>query len=396
MISSVYLIRVLPIAEYGTLAFLIGISAFLALIFDYGFHLSFVRKIAISKTLDEYSEVISVSIFIKFILVSVFLLPYVAFTLYIDILAENLQISLMFYLVSIGQGILPMWAYQGFQNLKSATLILGVLRISQVVFIILLIDGAEDLILYPAMVGTSMIFASLLMYYDIVTTNKLLLKIKYIKSVKKYFFEATSIFLASISTSAYTLLVTFFLGIFTTTNEVALYAACEKFVHAIRGISLPFIQATYPKISENLLQKNDISVRESLKIIKKYYLPLLIVISLLTLMVALYAESILLFLYGNDYSQGAPILRTMAVLPAIILIGNIAGVQVLLSIGANHIFRNTIVFFAIAMLATLILLNNSISAIKVSLILVVLESSITITFLYFAFIKLSSIFKQQE
>lgn len=396
MITSIYLIRTLSVEEYAVLAFLIGISAFFSLIFDFGFHLSFVRKVAIAGSSHGLSEIIYISIIIKIILAIAFALPYVILSSQIEIMSEKFELALLFYLVSVGHGILPLWAYQGLQKLRGATILVAFLRATNVILVLSFVQDDGDLLLYPLIIGVSTIFISILMYINIILNNNLSFSWVYLRNIKKHFIDASTVFWGSISTSGYTLLITVFLGIFTTKNEVAIYAACEKIIHAIRGATLPIIQATYPRISEFLSKDGTKGARDCLKVIKIYYIPLLILLSFFSIVTGTFAEFILSALYGSEYAQAATLLRIMLFLPVIILIGNISGVQILLSLGLNKLFRNIIVIAALAMLTSLLILNNGMSAVRVSLLLIVTEVFITGSFLIFASLRILNILNNKR
>lgn len=391
ILINLYLIRLLSVSEYGVFALLSGIAAFFSILIDYGFHLSFVRKIAAATDPEVRSEVFVLSIILKIVFAITFLAPYLLIVTSLEMLSNHRSIALAFYLISVGTGAMPTWAYQGLQNLKFPTYLNTVVRSIGLLSVFILVKTPNDLLVYPLVNGGLLMIATVAMYAHLKRIYGFGLRRSYSRKIRSYLFEATPIFFASLSTSVYTIFVTFSLGLFSSASQVAIYSSCEKVVTALRALALPFIQATYPEIAKLLSDAENPRFTKVQEVIVRYYLPLLIFLLTTCVLLSIHAESVMKNLFGAEYIVGSGTLRIMVFVAPVIVLGNIAGVQLLLNLGGDTAFRNIIMASALTMLIAIMSINYDLTAKVAACLLVLVEVLITLAFMYYALQKVKFI-----
>ncbi len=388
LISSIYLIRNLELNEFGYIAFATALAGYFVIFCDFGYNFSATKKIAINKDdADVLSTIISTTLMAKLFLTLLGLV--VSFVvIYLMKIDDDLKLLyLSFYLIVLGQALLPAWAYQGLQDFGFFSSLVGSTKIMLALLTVYFVKDKNTLYLYPLINGIGLIIIGI--YFSVLLYIKYSLEFK-ISNLREIFLslkESAPLFLANVSSSVYTISITVFLGLSHAIDAVAIYTAADKIIQALKGIYQPISQALYPlcskKFSENIF--------EGLKFIKIVGFPSVLTMLGFGILMFVLAEDVVLILYGTSYQESIIALKVMSMVPFLISLSNIFGVQILLCLNESILFRNIIAFCSIFCLCILIYWFRELDAVKASFAVLCTELIITILTILFALMKVRNL-----
>lgn len=251
LLTLPYLVRVLGVENYGLVMFAQSFIMFFSILVDYGFNLSATREISVhrddkEKVSEIYSSVMTIKVILIFL--SFFILSVVVFSF--EKFNQDKELYLITYLMVVGQGLFPIWYFQGLERMKYIT---GINIVSRVIFtiaIFIFVNEADDYILVPLLNGLGITIGSLYSLYLIKVSFKQQFTLQSFNSIKTHFKDSTDFFLSRVSVSIYTSANAFVLGLFTNNTMVGYYSIAEKLYQAIQGLYGPINQALYPYVAK--------------------------------------------------------------------------------------------------------------------------------------------------
>jgi O-antigen/teichoic acid export membrane protein len=147
------------------------------------------------------------------------------------------------------------------------------------------------------------------------------------------------LFVSTASISLYQATNTVVLGLVAGSAAVGHYSAAEKVIQACQGLLVPISQSVYPRVSR-LMQE---SRTAAFALIRKVLRIQGSVAFALSLLLFALAPLLIRLLYGIDYEETISVLRWLAVLPFLIGLSNVFGVQTMLAMGMNQLVTRILV-----------------------------------------------------
>ncbi|MEM5811088.1 MAG: oligosaccharide flippase family protein, partial [Candidatus Aenigmatarchaeota archaeon] len=191
--------------------------------------------------------------------------------------------------------------------------------------------------------------------------------------------EGWHIFVSTIAISLYTTSNTFILGLFTNNTIVGYYSAAEKLIKVFQSLLTPISQTVYPHISKIAKESKEMAVM----FIKK----LAMLVGLLTLVISstifVFADSIVKIILGDQYFESIKVLRIFALLPFVIGLSNVFGIQTMLPLNYKNAFSNILISASLINICMALILTPLYKHIGMSISVLFTETFVTLSmFIY--------------
>jgi PST family polysaccharide transporter len=340
LVTIPYLARVLGASGWGLVAFAQGFGSYVALIGEYGFALSATREIARYRDdREKLTKILAGVLGAEGVLVGISILVAAIAAWWIPIFRVHPQLFAGGMLLAAGQAFNMMWFFLGLENMRlvASLDVLAKALASACVFAFVHHPGQEWRVLF---IQGSGFFLSggicLGLAYRQVPA-----RFPNWSSVKDALRMGWSMFVFRGSVSLYTAGNAFILGLFVAPQFVGYYAGGEKICQAFLRLLSPLNQTLFPRLSHLVLQARERAARLAL-----------ISVSITGLggaamgaVAFLFAPALVRMILGLGFDPAIPILRVLALLPPLIALSNVFGVQWMLPLGMDRPFI-TIVLLA--------------------------------------------------
>ena len=221
----------------------------------------------------------------------------------------------------------------------------------------------------------------------LIVFNKFQLKYVFPKTslLKLQIKNGWNLFLSTVWINLYTTSNVFILGLFAPANVVGYFAAADKIRSAFQGILSPMSQSVFPYVNKLLSE----SYERFINFNKKLFKIALLVGTIISIALFLFAEPLVNIVLGRDYQSSILVLKIIAWLPVVIFLSNVLGIQTMLPLNKHKSFSAILFFAALINLVLSFILVPKYFEIGTSISVLVTEIFVTIAF--FVFIKKSKI-----
>jgi len=365
-----YVVRVLGPAKYGLINFAAAFIAYFNLISEYGFNLSGTKAISLVRDdKKELSRMFSVILFIKIVL-SLFSFLILLIVVYsIPFFNNNWDIYLLSFGMVIGWILFPGWFYQGIEQMKYITILQVTIRSIVTVLIFILIKEESDYLLLVLLYSITQISLGIAGLIIARINFHVRFSIPAFVDVKDQLKLGWNIFQSMIAINIYTTSNTFILGLFASETVVGYYAAADKIRIAFHGILSVLSQSVFPYVN-NLYKESYQKFKSFIKLLLKVETSLGFIISLVLF---IFSYQITDFLLGEKFAGSGEILRIISVIPFLVSISNVFGIQTMLTLGHDKDFNKIISGAATVHLILLLILVPKYFAIGTAATVVVTE-----------------------
>lgn len=378
LLTIPYLIKVIGIEYFGLLSFAGAIIGYLIIVTQYGFELTAVREVSINKN----NQIKLIEIFSSVMTIKIFMLILTFLVLFILTFFEKFEFGKVVYFLSfgmvIGDVLFPRWFFQGIEQMKYITYINITSRIVFTAAIFVLVTKQEDFYMVPILNSLGVIVGGLYSIYFINKKFNIKFKIQRWATIKFYLLDSWYIFISHLGINLYTNALTIILGFFAPLSTVGYYSAAEKLIRAVISLSRPIYQTVYPHIMALMKESEE----KALIFIRKVIIYSFIFSVIVSVIIFFLSEFIVTLLFGQNFELTILLLQILSILPIIVGLNNIIGVQVMLAYDYKKEFSKIIVYIGILSLLLSIPLAYKYEAIGIAV------SSILIEFLILLVINL--------
>jgi PST family polysaccharide transporter len=380
------LVRVLGPEKYGLVNFATAFTAYFTILTDYGFNLSATQEI--SKNRNDSNRVAEIFSSVFTLKMMFFVVSAVIFLIVVLIVPQfhaHLLLFFVTFLSVLGTGLFPLWLFQGIEKMNYILIITVSVRLIVTILIFVLIKNENDFIIFAGLNTSAQFvigFTGLL-----IVLNKF--QIKYIfpkiSLLKLQIQNGWNLFLSTVWINLYTTSNVFILGLFAPATVVGYFAAADKIRMAFQGILSPMSQSVFPYVN-NLL--ND-SYERFISFNKKLFKIALLVGTIISFALFLFAEPLVNIVLGKDYQSSILVIRIIAWLPLLIFLSNVLGIQTMLPLNKHKSFAIILFFAAIINLVLSFILVPK--YFEMGTAISVLATEIFVTIAFFTFVKKNKI-----
>jgi len=298
LLTVPYLVRVIGVDLFGLLAFANATIAYFNVITDFGFSLTATREVSLNrddnkKIIEIFSSVLTIKLVLLLLSLSILIILGYIFPIF----GDDFTIFILSFGLVLGQMIFPQWFFQGMEKMQYVTYFNIGAKIFYTLFIFILINKRSDYYLVPLLNSLSFIISGLISLVIINRKFKVKFKVQRLCVLKKYFKDSFKVFKGTFSYSAIAPTTIFLTGSFFGNLIVGYYSAVEKMIRGIAYLASPIAQAIFPFLAKEFTE----NPKKTLKISIKISLSFLILTLLISLFLGFNAETVLAFLYKEDF-----------------------------------------------------------------------------------------------
>jgi PST family polysaccharide transporter len=343
-ITFPYLVRVLGPSLFGSIAFTQGIIQYFVLFTDYGFNLTGPREIAKQDSNEKIGKIFAAILGAKIFLLMIATLAF-GMMCYLFFLCGGYDIKLFvaIYITVIGNVLFPIWFFQGIQQMRYITIVNTIARFISVVGIFCLVKTQTDYLWAAFLQAVPTVIAAIISFYILHIRYPETLQLTSTKEIKEVLKNSWDVFISTIAISIYTASNIVILGFMTNPVIVGYFSGAQKIINCVQMLMTPVSQAIYPHISKLVEQDRHIAVQ----FIKKMLLILGGSNLILSLVILIMAGPIVHLLLGTQFEKSIVMLRILAMLPFIISLSNVFGIQTMLPFGMQKEFSHILIGSAI-------------------------------------------------
>lgn len=338
LVTIPYLARVLGVAGWGLVAFAQSFGTYMSVFGDYGFALSATREVARHRDdRDAVAEIVAGVLGAKTLLAIGMIAVAAGVRWWVPIFRGNGPLLWAGLFWALARTSSMIWYFQGCERMRTVAWLDIVTQSLAAVAIFIVVRKPSDGWLALALQGAGYLasfFIGLALTYREVAA-----RVPTWHSIRDALSMGWSMFLFRGSVSLYTAGNAFILGLFVSPVWVGYYAGAEKISRAFLNMLNPVSQALYPRLSHLVYHARDRAVRLA---------RLAVAVmgcggALLGGLVFILAPPLVRTILGPGYGAAVPVLRILALLPPLIALSNVFGIQWMLPLGMDRAFNAIII-----------------------------------------------------
>lgn len=322
LVAVPYLARVLRPEGWGMVVFAQSFAAWLALVLEYGFYLSATREIARWRAdRERMAQVVAGVQGARLVLLGIVTIG--AGVAYLLVPAFQREPAYLFWgwAIAVVQGFTPFWYYQGVERMRGAALAEAGAKIAATAGVFVWVRDPADgwiALALQALAGLVWVVGGNLWIYRSVPFRGLRLR-----GAGAMLRDAFGLFVYRSAAGAYLQANAFIFGMIAGAPAVAFFGGAERIIRGAINLIHPATQVLYPRIS-NLVEEDQTAAGRLLGVSLVWVGGLGAGICLVAFFGAPWIVPVFL---GPGYEAAIPILRGLALLPPIIALSTVVGIQ---------------------------------------------------------------------
>jgi len=367
LLTFPYLIRILGSETYGLVIWSWSIITFFILFINFGFNLSVTKYIAIHKdNKKKLSEIVSTAIATRLILFFVSLVLFLILVEIVPKMHENRVLFYLFFGLTIGETLMPIWYFQGIEKMKYTAIITSLVKILFTVMVFWIIKEQSDYLKVPILYAVASLISASIAYWIILIKDKIRLQKPTFENIKFYIKDSVALFLSDslfvVQGSITILFIEHYLGL----SEVAYFDLLQKFINILITPFHILAKVLYPhiaRVKDFVLLKNAMVVSTLIALFVSAF-------------IYLFKYNIILLLLGSEDSDLELLLSLFSLSVVFANISSLLGTNLLVVIGRNS---RLLISISAGLIVYLVLLYIMISSEQTTLGLIIMS----ILFSYF-------------
>jgi PST family polysaccharide transporter len=340
MATLPYLIRVLGMEMYGLMAFAQSFAQYFTQLTDYGFNFSATRSIAQQRdNRTTVSLIFSSVLVIKLILTLAGALVLIAVIGSVARFRQNGGFFFVAYAAVVGGVLFPTWFFQGMEQMRYISVIMGISRLLGAVALFVFIHHPTDALLalgiqsiVPLVSGVAGLWIAFQRF-----------QLRFVRpasvDLRLALVEGWHLFISQAAVSLYTNTNVFLVGLLAGNLQAGYFSAAEKLIRAAQGLIAPISQAVFPHVNALAARSRGLAVRFTSRIL--LWVGSISLVSSFLLLA--FARPVALLCFGHAATGSVPIIRWIAFLPFIVAVSNVLGIQTMIPFGLDKQFSRILI-----------------------------------------------------
>jgi PST family polysaccharide transporter len=345
IVTLPYLALTLGASALGRVAFCLSVAQFVVIVTDFGFNFTGSREVAVYRDDRRRMAETFWSVTVAKLVMTLLSVACIALLCTINAtMAANAGLLALTLVLPLGNLLLPIWFYQGLQELRTISIIQIVVRFIFFALTFVLVRGDQDGATAVVLQSSPGIVAGAL---TLLLTKRVVpglagVRIGF-KTVWPRIVEAWPVFVANVSISIYTTSNVAILGTLLSSAALAQFHIAEKIVRAFQTMLSPVFTAAYPKAAA--LAAED---RAALERFNRKVLKLALAFSTVGAFgMFIFGPTFVRMTFGPEFEQAGQLLRLFALLPIFTAISGVYGQQNLMPLGRQGLVSAILVSAAI-------------------------------------------------
>lgn len=384
LLTVPYLTRVLGVDIWGRVAFAQIVLGYFSQVVAWGFGWSGTRKVAVLRDDPEaLARILASTLLAQMLLAVLMALVVILLVLCVPMFRADAALYLAGLGMLAGNVLFPIWFLTGLERMKESAGAQIVARVVVVILTFVLVRGPEDAVWLMGLGALGVIAPGLFCLWWLHHHYSMDWRAATIRSALAELREGAAIFISTVSVSFYTTAIPLVLGVSGGPAAVAYFGLADRARQAAQSVLTPIAQALFPRMS-HLFATDRVAAVRLLRRSGSLIIALALAISM-TLWLA--APLIIRLLGGDAFLPAVPVLRWLAVLPMVIALSNIFGVQVLLPNHENRAFNIILGVAGLLSLALMPFLIGAKGAVGAAMNIVAAEMVVTVSMAIYLFRK---------
>ena len=372
-----FLARTISMEGIGLLGLANTLGVVCLLVMEYGFSLSATREIASNNDNKNISLLVSRVLITKLILIIPCFIISICSFLIVPIFDKYQLLIMLTLIISILNGLTPVWYFQGIQKIYPFALLKISIRIISIIPIFFMVRSVNDIwiVLFFQCISSLLIC--------LISLSWLLKKVKFVsvgfKDITNSLINGWHTFSLTIIPPLFTMFAFFWLSSKLSIESIGLLNSAERIFKAIISIFGPIGQAIYPFLISQLSKDK---MRAIILTRQVFWLYLFISISTSSIIIIV-ANPFIKWYLGQAFLESAKILQVFALSIPIIKISHILGRQWMLSIKLDKIVNIAIILSNLVLFIILTSFHSYYKVFSFPLSLLIAESLLLLFYIIY-------------
>lgn len=375
MATLPYLVRVLGIQVYGTIAFAQSFAQYFVVLTDYGFNFSATRYIAQNRA--DHRKIAEMFWRVSIVKCLLMLMGMVVLGVILFTVPSFRSQGLFFiaaFMTVVGSVLFPQWYFQGVEKMTYISVLTGSARLITAALIFVFVHSPAHALRALALLSAGPVLAGSIGMFVAVRELRSAFVWPSWRQLWETTADGTHLFLSTAAISLYTNTNVFLVGLIAGNAQAGYFSAAEKLIRAISGLIGPISQAFYPHINSMVTQSKEKALHFISKSLRITSLATLVP----SLFILFFANPLVHLIFGHTASGSAPIIRWIALLPFLIAVSNALGIQAMLSFGMDKQFSRILIAAGLLNVMLAIPLIHLFAAQGAAISVLVVEIAVTV------------------
>ena len=306
LITLPYLTRVLTPDYYGVVSYMTSTMTYFQVFVDFGFLYSATREASLARDhRTRLGEILSETITAKLLLSLIGAVVLCAIIPFVEILRENVLLTVLYYLSVVVTAFLPDYIYRGLEQMHIVSIRFILARLVSTCLTFVLVRSPKDLLFVPFLTICGNLVAVAFSFLHLYKKAGIKLEKVGFKPIVSSLKASSVFFAATFATTAFGATTTFLMGFrqlsSITTAEIAYWGVAYQLVCTIEMLYDPIMSSLYP----HMVKEKDYRLVKKILVL---FMPLV----LLGVVVCYFAAPLGIAIVGGaEYLDAVPIFRVL-------------------------------------------------------------------------------------